>query len=267
MKTKFEKIYVVSLITNKDRQKFIKEQFDDLGIEFEFIYGIDFVNFEGIDWVDLSKDVYLSNGDKRFTTTHVFGCGMSHYQAVNQTYHLGYNNVLIIEDDVCMNKDKQMLEEVFNNIPECADYITYDIRPKTEFAKKYLDKIFFNTETLYQNMLAFELWGGAMYGIMNRKTMELYLNNQHKHFTLADAVDGIWHAPGPTLNRYLCKKCVYIDQYTYEKSFVRNNDKFVIGYTSVSFTSDLNKYKNKDDFYCPPKFDIFTNKDFYVNEV
>lgn len=37
MKTQFEKIYVLSLITNKDRQKFIKYQFNKLGIDFEFI--------------------------------------------------------------------------------------------------------------------------------------------------------------------------------------------------------------------------------------
>lgn len=33
MKTQFEKIYVLSLITNKDRQKFIKYQFNKLRID------------------------------------------------------------------------------------------------------------------------------------------------------------------------------------------------------------------------------------------
>ena len=45
MKTQFEKIYVLSLITNKDRQNFIKYQFNKLGIDFEFIYGVNYYNF------------------------------------------------------------------------------------------------------------------------------------------------------------------------------------------------------------------------------
>ena len=48
MKTQFEKIYVLSLITNKDRQKFIKYQFNKLGLDFEFIYGVDYYNFSNI---------------------------------------------------------------------------------------------------------------------------------------------------------------------------------------------------------------------------
>lgn len=56
METQFEKIYVLSLITNKDRQKFIKYQFNKLGIDFEFIYGVDYYNFSNIQYPDVYKN-------------------------------------------------------------------------------------------------------------------------------------------------------------------------------------------------------------------
>ena len=34
---------------------------------------------------------------------------MTHYQAVLQAYYLGYNNVLIFEDDVCMYEYKYVI--------------------------------------------------------------------------------------------------------------------------------------------------------------
>ena len=43
-KTIFDKIYVISLIHNHDRQEFIKYQMNHIGLNFEFIYGIDFYN-------------------------------------------------------------------------------------------------------------------------------------------------------------------------------------------------------------------------------
>ena len=127
MKTQFEKIYVLSLITNKDSQKFIKYQFNKLGLDFEFIYGVDYYNFSNIQYPDVYKNTgvnfsYSQNIKKNY------GCAMTHYQAVLQAYYLGYNNVLIFEDDVCMNTNMSLLKDMLNNIPEDADFVTFDFR-------------------------------------------------------------------------------------------------------------------------------------------
>lgn len=71
MKTQFDKIYVLSLITNKDRQEFIKYQFNELGLDFEFIYGFDFHNFN-VDFPDSYKLSNMSgNGNiKKISVVH-----------------------------------------------------------------------------------------------------------------------------------------------------------------------------------------------------
>lgn len=46
MITKFDKIYVITLVNNKERQEFISKQFNDLGINFEFMYSTDFKNIK-----------------------------------------------------------------------------------------------------------------------------------------------------------------------------------------------------------------------------
>ena len=119
MKTIFDKIYVLSLITNKTRQEHIKYQFEDLGIDFEFIYGTDFQNIKydaqenEINYPNVwAKEYYAKIFINKYAD---FGCTLTHYNAISFAYHLGYNNVLVIEDDICFIKDKSIIEYYLNN--------------------------------------------------------------------------------------------------------------------------------------------------------
>ena len=242
MKTKFDKIYVVSLITNKDRQEFIKYQFDELGLDFEFIYGIDYYNFNNIEW----PDVYINTINNCKGDGKDFGCAMTHYQAVMQAYHLGYNNVLIFEDDVCMNKDKHMIEDMLNNIPEDADYIDYDPRQYLESYQQQLLKIINNINSRYFKINKI-FYGAAMFGIMNRKTMKLYLDSQHNCLKMSDNVDNF--VENKTIqNYYISTKCLFVAQHTLNKIFNKKNYSFAHCYDNMYLRS--NKYK-KEDFFEP----------------
>ena len=71
-----------------------------------------------------------------FNNDKAYGCAIAHYQAVLQAYEFGYNNVLIIEDDICFIKDKKLIEYYINNIPDEIDFLNYTAR----FDKCEIDK-------------------------------------------------------------------------------------------------------------------------------
>jgi len=257
MKTQFDKIYVISLITNKDKQEFISYQMNDLKLNFEFVYGIDFYNLTYD--INNEKITYPCITDTHdFNNAKGFGSTITHYRAVLQAYEFGYDNVLIIEDDVCFIKDKNLIEEYLNNIPNDADFITYDPRfnfcfnsktkmeDRTEHNNlvnnlKQCKSKYFNIPNNYYN-----LCGAMMYGLMNRDTMKLYLDNQRKMFRFGDHINGFFI--NPTANRYVSRECLCTDQYNILCNFDIN-----MHISLANLYNKINKL-NINNFYTPEEY-------------
>ena len=253
MQTEFDKIYIISLITNKDRQEFIKYQMNELGLDFEFVYGVDFKSLtnDAINIPIIYPEMY-DNGTCKEAGT--YGCAITHYQAVLQAYEFEYNNVLIIEDDVCFIKNKNLIEEYLNNIPKDADFINFDPRFLLEEEHNNLiDEIKNNNDNYlkisdnYQKMC-----GGMMYGLMNRNTIKLYLDNQRKNLHTADRVLGLWKFP--KVKRYISLKCICSDQFNISSNFDINMH---VSYRNIY--NEINKI-NIEDFYKPKEYHIFSRE-------
>jgi len=260
MKTKFEKIYVISLIYNKERQLFIKKQLNELGLEFEFIYGTDYFNIKTdrfdktINYPDLTLTCVIDH----LVNDKMYGCSMSHYQAVLQAYELGYNNVLILEDDICFIKDKNLINSYLNNIPKNADYITYstrfmepdEYRSFLKYQKKFYsdDPKFVKIPNKYLTVC-----GTMMYGLMNRNIMKLYLENQRAHLNSPDWVDGIFR--NPNIKRYGALHAICLDQYHMLKY---NTSKDIINKcNNCDFCYEqCNLVKDYNNFYNPDKYNV-----------
>ena len=251
MKTIFNKIYVLTIPQNKKRIEFIKYQFNELGLNFEFIYGTDFGNIKydatGNEIVYPNLYTYLNSNGKDF------GCTINHYNAILQAYEFGYNNVLVIEDDICFIKDKKLIEHYLNNLPEDADFVTWDPRfwYDDDFNNFYEDLL--NTNELYinENYKYNFMFGSMMYAIMNRETMKLYLDNQRSMLNISDHVQGLFM--NVTVNKYICSRCLLTDQFNIEYNF---------NYTKQN-KAWKNNYKDKENFtrdyfYIPENFQSFT---------
>ena len=261
----FDKIYVISLVSNKERQEFIKYQMNELGLEFEFIYGIDFDNLSfdknqnNIEYPDLCKEQFNLNNNR------MYSCTIAHYQAVLQAYEFGYNNILIIEDDICFIKDKNLIEYYLNNIPKDADFITYAPRfIDLDEIKSFINIIENNKNNKYIEIPNdyYTLNGGMMIGIMNRKTMELYLNSQRSMFNTSDWVNGIFR--NSQIKRYTIYECICLDQYHIVKY---NNDiNLIKNCNNYDFCYEIcNFIKNPTNFY-QSNFEELSNINFKLQE-
>lgn len=102
MKTTFDKIYCINFLPNKYRREFMQYQFNDLGLDVEF--------YDAIDYSKVLKNINISNFP-------VFGCSESHYHCIKKSQLLGYEKILILEDDVCFLKDKKTVEYFLNELP------------------------------------------------------------------------------------------------------------------------------------------------------
>lgn len=258
MKTKFDKIYVISLITNHDRQDAITEQLKGCcDLDFEFVYGSDYYNFinDAHNHKIKYPNVYpwVDDNDAEHSFSRSFGCAITHYNAVLYAYELGYNNVLIMEDDVCFVKNKKLIYNSFNNIPEDADFITWDPRfvDKFETNLPNIKEDILNSNDLFFNITNEKyplMIGGMMYAIMNRQSMEFYLKTQHENFHAADIVLNFFYQP--TVKKYVSTKCIATDQYNIENNFSGKG-----GYQCI-YT--LTEKLNNKMFYNPDKFTVFS---------
>lgn len=252
MKTPFTKIYVASLITNKDRQKFVTYEMNDLGIDFEFMYGTDFGNincdFRGnkIEYPQILNGAVADGRD--------FGCAISHYNCILWAYELGYDSVLVIEDDICLKKSKSLIEQSFANIPEDADFVTWDPRFYYNDDKVKFYNFMHNSVGWYTpyNGEFYFLFGGMMYALLNRKAMELYIENQHNNFCPPDVVPGFFtESETVHLNRYISNMCLCTDHLNIQQNFKVRQPAYQLSYGYL-------QQQNIDDFYQPEVFHNFS---------
>lgn len=249
MKTKFEKIYVLSMPSYKTRYQFMKKQLNDIGIDFDFIWGTDFCNIitdslgYKIQYPQLWE--YKTDGNGKD-----FSCTINHYNAVYRAYEFGYNNVLIMEDDICFIKDKKLIQQMLTDIPEDADFVTYDPRTYFEYDVELFKKEIMSNNNLFMNDNNYGfLFGGMLYGIMNRDTMKLYLDNQRKQLMMSDHVNGLFK--NVTVKKYICGKCICTDMLNIEYNFIDD-----VNIIEESYRNNYTfKYKlNNTDFYNPENF-------------
>jgi len=101
----FDHIFVISRCSNFDRRKWIDLEFNRVGInQFQYWYSFD-------DNIKLDNNKF--HEDKRKNIVY------AHYSLIKTCYQLGYENILICEDDICFLNDN---EQIYN-ILEKFNYV------------------------------------------------------------------------------------------------------------------------------------------------
>ena len=127
MKTKFDKIYILHYLPMKDRDIALQKKFKYLGLKYEYVYALPLNDiFESPNTENIfnltNKNNFWKYGEKCIQHWSV---AFGHYMCVYQAYHLGYNSVLILENDVVINTDKDLMFRYLYDTPEDADIIRY----------------------------------------------------------------------------------------------------------------------------------------------
>ena len=212
---KFEKVYIISYVYNHKKRKRISNYLiKELGItNFEFVYGIDpsISNIKDINIYDkniMTKPYKFKDAKFKNNTYYLHGisCGLAHLTAYQLALSDGYKKILIIEDDSLFIKDKNLINEYFNNIPKKANIIYYG------YIKYYKPLIKYNN--LYykidiNNIQCNGIGGLPCYAICNRKTLINLIQKQKNIFNIADqyinyVIDNCYIA----INK-LCKDPIY----------------------------------------------------------
>lgn len=140
---KIDKIYCISLKDRSDRREFLKSQFEKLDHEIHF-------------------HIVQKNKDP------IRGCLESHLDCIKEAKELGFNNILMLEDDILINE--KILEDIKSiNIPKNFDmfYLGYHVNDGLKYGKNILKLLSAQTTHAY---------------IMNSQIFDYVINNIEKEW-------------------------------------------------------------------------------------
>lgn len=169
----FDKIWCLSCL-NKQRLETSKKAFEQHGLDVEYYYNPMNPVIHACPKLAFESDYYMQKAlHVGYDTIYdrVASCFMGHYNIIKTSYELGYDKVLILEDDVQF-LDGLNLNEIFEQIPDDWDVLNFYARGNDPLPEDYTAGEQFwvkekDTNTLYST---------TMYAV-NRRFMNWYLNN------------------------------------------------------------------------------------------
>jgi GR25 family glycosyltransferase involved in LPS biosynthesis len=146
------------------------------------------------------------------------GCmkvGFSHYMCIKEAYELGFNHILILENDNIFLKDTDEIERILNDLPEDYDICFLDKIPsKTAKYEEALEKDKVNDSFIDIDKKFYVL---ANCYALSRKGMEHVMECQEKRLAISDSYlrfSSIMPEPEP-LKRYAAIKTIAIQNPTF----------------------------------------------------
>ena len=176
----FDKIYCLHLAEAKERYDSLLKEFNSVGI---------LKNVE-IWWtckrqISSTLGKYLYEKEYKSSNNYyagAFNCQIEHYSIIKQAYLRGYENILILEDDIAFIKDIEYIQKIINGIPKDYDilklYDTYQSNGKYKIKEENSNLFIpFEYGTYGCSTLAYAL---------SRKGMEYYIDFVDNKYVFAD---------------------------------------------------------------------------------
>lgn len=178
LKDYFDRAVVLTLVEEEERQKFIVDEFDKLGIiGWEFHYECKHPFQQTI------INALNASDEGRFRLPNEYGCTRSHYSIIKQALYQDCENILIMEDDICLLKNMALFLDYLKAIPKdytllqfggfCADNNKFD-----EFLLKHKDE-------KWIRHYGYPIWTTSMYAL-SQLGMAAWLKIQDSQLGVAD---------------------------------------------------------------------------------
>lgn len=209
LKEKFDRIYILNLVTRKDRKENIERQFKELGLPLpdttEFIKYYYAVPFP---YNAVITDAFNRTGTGKFTKPNEYDCSRNHYNIIKISYELGYQRILIIEDDILFLKSADEIKRYLENMPSDANICQFGCFSADPRLPRILeDYSIGNSDWVLMDKIGVWNTSGLCY---DRIGMEYYLAFMDKIFWVADGP--LYKAPcnSRLVKYYLSRKPVVI---------------------------------------------------------
>lgn len=115
----FQRKVVLCYTGYKDRYESVRGELWRIGmrdVEYQF------------DFPSPLKDILKDNINTTNFTSKIgpFSCDIAHYSAIKQTYELGYENMLLMEDDIRFLRDTELIAAIVGTLPPDYDYAQFE---------------------------------------------------------------------------------------------------------------------------------------------
>ena len=164
----FDNIYVLNLQFRKDRLNNITNRLEKHDIKFE--------RFTATDG-SVIKKIWEKLENKHFSTPNYLACAISHLSIYNDANQRGFNKILILEDDVVINKNINKLLEL--EIPDWKDVFYLGWIPLSD-DKTWWTYSMANQFVTQNFVIAKNFWGMFAYGTtkeFRKEILEIYNND------------------------------------------------------------------------------------------
>lgn len=200
LKEKFELCYVLNLSDRKDRRDNMEYQFKQMGMDdIETSVWLRYHYTTKFPYNDLIANAFNKSQRGRFTKANEYDCARNHYSIVKECYDRGFNNILVMEDDIKFLRNGQTFCTYLYNIPNDYDLLQFGGFTTDPNAKNILNESKKSYWVTHNNI---PLWNASMYAL-SRRGMEFYIAFMNKFFWVADGP--LYKAP---LNHNLIKSYI-----------------------------------------------------------
>jgi len=182
---KFDRIYCLSLSDNIERRKQAVPDFERIGImnpNFEWKLTVRNPFYKYI-WNNPGFRIESWWKDNETA----LNCTMGHYEIMKESLALGYDHVLILEDDCRFHKSDSFVWDVFENTPEDYDICLYDKFVPISHVQVLNAMKYRRVNHMFFDFSSVKLWSCACYAL-SRKAMESIVAEQERFFQPADHV-------------------------------------------------------------------------------
>ena len=123
----FDHIYCLHYLPATDRYQKMKDELKYVGIDDESDYFSWVYDYPSpmLDIVYNDKGLNTDTALKSSSRDYVKRVSMKHYQIIKEAYSLGYERILILEDDVRFHRDDAYIKKMLSNMPD-TDIVIFD---------------------------------------------------------------------------------------------------------------------------------------------
>ena len=123
----FDHIYCLHYLPATDRYQKMKDELKHVGIDDESDYFSWVYDYPSptLDIVYNDKRLNMNTALKSSSRDYIKRVSMKHYQIVKEAYSLGYERILVLENDVRFHRDRTYIKKILSNMPD-TDIVMFD---------------------------------------------------------------------------------------------------------------------------------------------